>query len=312
MKPAPAAKMPTTPLMLTPRHEQILQAIHEYRYVTALDINNLLFSKGSLTYARSMLSALAGGKDQAERHYLYRFPFPTGSAGNRERVFTLGALGRDFLANVLGMPVDWYFRPYKSERLSHSHVLHHLLLTRFVVAAQSFTRNHPEINLLQSRLCHELARNQDMVADQKKQKAAKPAIIPDAWLLFALQSTGARYPVMLEIDRGTEFRAKFQTHMKARLEFIRSGEYKTVFDHPAVIYAYVTSGQLPSHAQARMKTMATWTQTVLTELGLPDWGVIFRFTSLSFDTLYEDIQSLLEQPVWSRPDKSEKVALFES
>ena len=117
---------------------------------------------------------------------------------------------------------------------------------------------------------------------------------------------------MLEIDRGTQFRAKFQTHMKARLEFIRSGEYKTVFDHPAVIYAYVTSGQLPSHAQARVKTMATWTQAVLTELGLPDWGAIFRFTSLSFDTLYADIPSLLEQPVWSRPDKSEKVALFES
>jgi hypothetical protein len=36
------------------------------------------------------------------------------------------------------------------------------------------------------------------------------------------------------------------------------------------------------------------------------------FTSLSFDTLYEDIQSLLEKPVWSRPDKSEMVPLFES
>jgi hypothetical protein len=304
-----AAKKPTTPFILTPRHEQILQAVHEYRYMTAQDIKHLLFSKGSLTYARSLLSALAGGKDQAERHYLYRFPFPTGAAGNRERIFTLGALGRDFLANELGMPVDWYFRPYKSERLSHSHVLHHLLLTRFVIAALSYTRNHPDINLLQSRLCHELARTQAMVADQKKQKAA---IIPDAWLLFADQSTGARYPVMLEIDRGTAFRSKFQTQMKARLEFIRSGEYKTVFDHPAVIYAYVTSGQLPSHAQARVKTMATWTQSVLTELGLPDWGSIFRFTSLSFDTLYEDIPSLLEQPVWSRPDKSEMVALFES
>ena len=101
------------------------------------------------------------------------------------------------------MPVDWYFRPSKSDHLSHSHVLHHVLLTRFVVAVTSFTRNHPQISLLQSQLCHELARNQPMVTGKKKQKAAKPVIIPDATLLFAHQSTGARYPVMLEIDRGT-------------------------------------------------------------------------------------------------------------
>jgi hypothetical protein len=296
--------------MLTPRHEQILKVIHEYRYATAQDMTNLLFSKGSLTYVRRHMSALAGGKDQQARHYLYRFQFPTGSAGNRERVFTLGALGRDFLANDLGMPVDWYFRPYKSERLSHSHVLHHLVLTRFVVAAHLFTRNHPHINLLQSHLCHELARNQAMVAGEKKGKTAKPAIIPDAWLLFALQSSGARFPVMLEIDRGTEFRSKFQAQIKARLEFIQSGEYKKVFDQPAVIFAYVTAGNVPSHTQTRVKTMAAWTQSVLTELEMQEWGAIFRFTSISFDTLYANIPTLLEKPVWYRPDKSQSVPLL--
>jgi hypothetical protein len=310
MKSPQAAKEPPMPLILTPRHEQILQTIYEYRYVTAQDINHLLFAKGSLTYARSLLSALAGGKDHFERQYLYRFQFPTGSSGNRERVFTLGARGRDFLANELGMPVDWYFRPSKPPHFSHSHVLHHLLLTRFVVAVQSYTRNHQQISLLQSRLCHELARNQGGSAGKKKQKSAKPVIIPDAWLLFALQSTGARYPVMLEIDRGTEFRAKFQGLIKARLEFIRSGEYIKVFDQPAVIFAYVTSVSIPSHTQTRVKTMAAWTQLVLSELKLPEWGVIFRFSAISLDTLYTDIPKLLEEPVWYRPDKPEPVTLF--
>ena len=82
------------------------------------------------------------------------------------------------------MPVEWYFRPSKAERLSHSHVLHHLLVTRFVVAAQAYTRHHPHLHLLQTRLCHELARNQAMVAGATKEKTAKPAIIPDDWLLF--------------------------------------------------------------------------------------------------------------------------------
>src|SRR5688572_17106865 len=195
MNPTRAAKEPPAPLLLTPRHEQILQAVYEYRYVTAQDIATLLFSKGSLTYVRQQMSALAGGKDQAVRQYLYRFPFPTGAAGNRERIFTLGARGRDFLANVLELPVDWYFRPSKPDHLSHSHIRHHLLLTRFVVAVTSFTRNHHNINLLQSQLCHELTRNQGRVGVQKKQKPAKPVIIPDALLLFALQANGAHYPV---------------------------------------------------------------------------------------------------------------------
>jgi hypothetical protein len=256
MKLTPTPKVALTPLILTPRHEQILQAIYEYRYVTALDITNLLFSKGSREYVRKMMSAMAGGKDQQTRHYLYRFPFPTGSAGNRERIFTLGVLGRDFLANELGMPVDWYFRPYKPNHFSHSHVLHHLLLTRFVVAVQSYTRNHPQISLLQTRLCHELARNQAEIAGENKQKSAKTVIIPDAWMLFALQSNGAHYPVMLEIDRGTTFRSKFQAQLKARLEFVRSGGYKRVYNQPAVIFAYVTAGNVASHTQTRVKTMA--------------------------------------------------------
>jgi hypothetical protein len=225
-------------------------------------------------------------------------------------VFTLGALGRDFLANELGMPVEWYFRPYKAERLSHSHVLHHLLVTRFVVAAQAYTRHHPHIKLLQTRLCHELARNQAMVAGEKKEKTAKPAIIPDAWLLFEAQTSGAQYPVLVEIDRGTQFRAKFQAQIQARVDFIRSGAYAKVFDTPAVVIAYVTCGQVATPRQTRLKTMATWTQEVLTELDLQSWGVIFRFTALSFDTLFEDIHTLLEQPVWYRPDTSEPVPLL--
>jgi hypothetical protein len=310
MNPTPAVKEPTAPLLLTPRHEQILQAAYEYRYVTAQDITNLLFSKGSLTYVRHQMSTMAGGKDQQARHYLYRFPFPTGAAGNRERIFSLGALGRDFLANVLGLPVDWYFRPYKSDHLSHSHILHHLLLTRFVVATTVHTRNHPQISLLQARLCHELARNQATGTDKKKQKATTPVIIPDAWLLFALQSNGARFPVMLEIDRTTTFRAKFQAQLKARLDFVRSGEYTKVYNQPAVIFAYVTAGTSPAHTQTRVKAMAGWTQSVLTELGLQEWEVIFRFTSISFDTLYADIPTLLEKPVWQRPGISEPVPLL--
>ena len=46
---------------------------------------------------------------------------------------------------------------------------------------------------------------------------------------------------------------KFMAQMKARLEFIRSGEYKTVFHYPAVIFAYVTAKASPTHSQTQSK-----------------------------------------------------------
>ena len=83
-----------------------------------------------------------------------------------------------------------------------------------------------------------------------------------------------------------------------------------MFDHPAVIVAYVTSKAHPEHTQTRVRAMATWAQRVLTELELENWGVIFRFTAISLDTLFTDMPTLLEAPVWYRPDNAEPVPLF--
>jgi hypothetical protein len=83
-----------------------------------------------------------------------------------------------------------------------------------------------------------------------------------------------------------------------------------VFDHPAVLFAYVTSKSLPAHTQTRVKTMAAWTQAVLSELGLQEWGVIFRFSAVSYETLDADIPTLLEKSVWYRPSIADPGPLF--
>ena len=81
------------PLTLTPRDEEILEAVYRYRYVTSLDIAYLLFRPSYLPYVRSRLARLAGKKDLAENTYLCRFKLPD-TEGNRERIFTLGTKGR--------------------------------------------------------------------------------------------------------------------------------------------------------------------------------------------------------------------------
>ena len=133
--------------ILSERMEGILRAVHFHRYMTAEDVTNLLYSSGSLTKVRSILTSLAGGADGVTNQYLYRFRLPTARAGNREMVFTLGSRGRDFLASDLGLPVSWYFRPEKVKRLSFNQVSHSLFLTRFLVAAQLWSKRQDEINL---------------------------------------------------------------------------------------------------------------------------------------------------------------------
>ena len=125
--------------LVTPQIEEILKAVHFYRYVTALDIAHLLYSPSSFTYVRERLHDLCGGDDNVPNELLYRFPLPTGK-GNRPRVFTLGSRGRAYLADELGMPANWYFRPHKMHNMGYNQLLHNIILTRFLVAAHRVVR----------------------------------------------------------------------------------------------------------------------------------------------------------------------------
>jgi hypothetical protein len=111
---------PVKPVVLTQRIEEVLTAIHLYRYMTALDVAHLLYTPSTIARVRGVLSALAGGEDYRNSQYLYRFPLPGTAPGTKEKIYTLGSKGRDFLAHEIGLPVDWYFRPYKVKHLSYS------------------------------------------------------------------------------------------------------------------------------------------------------------------------------------------------
>ena len=293
MKPKRGAKETILP-PLSPTEEEILRIMSTYRYMTAHDVAYSIGRPKSVTHVRSALSRLAGGADNKERECLYRFPFPSGKAGNPERIFTLGSAGRD-IVHSLGIPVDWYYRPSKTGRLSASYLAHQLMLTRFVLCACHFTSHSPDYTLADVRLCYDIERGLG--------KRAAETVVPDAWLDFARVADGERFPVLVEIDRGSEFQERFKHHVTGRLAFIRSGEYARVFGTPAVIIAYATTGRTQAHADSRRKTMAAWTMEVLQELRLENWVGIFRFTSaMEYKRLYEEGHMLFTQPVWYRPD----------
>jgi Replication-relaxation len=291
MKPKSAAKAHEF-LPITPTEEEILKTMSTYRYMTALDVAYSLFSPKSLTHVRSILTRLAGGKDYQERQCLYRFPLPSAHAGNRERIFTLGSAGREVVRS-LGIPAEWYHRPSSPERLSGSFLAHQLLLTRFVVCACRFANQNPDLTLADVRLCYDIERSLG--------KREREEMVPDAWLLF--EQDGKQFPVLVEIDRGTEYQERFKNHVRGRLEFIRSGDYAHVFETTAVIIAYATSGRVQQDAEIRRKTRCAWTMDLLQDLKIESWASIFRFTSaVVYTRLYEEGNALFTQPVWYQPD----------
>ena len=94
------------------------------------------------------------------------------------------------------------------------------------------------------------------------------------------------------------------------MEFIDSGDYERVFDTPAVIIAYATTGQVQAYANTRQKTMCAWTMEVLAELEIESWASVFRVTTVTYETLYKEAQALFTAPVWYRPDSPTPVPLI--
>jgi hypothetical protein len=289
--------------------EEILRTIYNFRFANAQDVSQLLFSPASLTYVRARLTTLAGNADLAPQAYLCRFPLPTDRPGNRARVFTLGSLGRDFLEHELGLAVDWYFRPSKFKHVSFNQIMHTLTLTRFLVAAETWSNAQADMKLTQRRTCYELAGAMGSHAGASPRTPPPLPVIFDAWLKFERVAKQVFYPVILEIDRGMEHSRRFKQHVGSRLAFLRSQQYQEVFGVPAGgILAYATTGQTPSYRETRRRAMCAWTREVLDEMGLTNWAHIFRFTSL----VYEDIYAtpLFTAPIWYRLDQAAPVPFF--
>jgi hypothetical protein len=293
------------PFILTEKEEYILELVRDMAYVTAEDIKQMVYPERSLSTAQRDLAKLAAGQNNV----LNRFAIPATTRGMKQYCYTLSTKGRE----VLG--VKGYYRPYKLRALSYSHFAHHLTLTRFVCSALLWCQADPRVRLADLRLCHQLARELGKAETSSEGSPTPAPVVPDGWLHFELLDgeNGAvlsSLPILLEIDRGSEYRLRFQQHVEDRIEFIRSGQYANFFRADAVRIAYATTGSRPVFRQNRLSAMRAWTHEVLTELKLETWKNVFYFTTI----VYEDIYNLkhFSEPVWYLADDAdEPVRLFD-
>jgi hypothetical protein len=304
-------KTPQQPRVLSPTQEKILHAFGELvPFATATDITRLMgLKKGSKAYVRSLMTDLAGGGDY-RNHYLVRFGMPH-APGNFERIFTLGSRGRELLRER-GIDVAGWFRVQKASPYSFSFLKHHLGVTHFLVALHAFCREFPLFQLQEARTGFALARNPPRLPPGLDGEDATIAVLPDAWAYVERSqpepSTSQGFPLWIEVDCGTEGKAKFQHLVRERLALLRSGQYEAHFATRAVVFCYLAVGASRDYRLDRLHTMRQWVAEVLEEQELEDWARVFHFSTID-EHLYDTLM-LFTDPVWFRPDEDSVVPLF--
>jgi hypothetical protein len=280
---------------LTERDLAIMRDLSELRFATAKDLVLMHFSARSLTYGRRLLRRLT------DAGYLYRFAPPRTTSGNPERVYVLAGKGAQALVHIAGIPVSWYYKPSK-KGLSFSYLRHALLVSRVVASLTYFARSHPRYTLTDCRLFYELSRMQLPPTGEDNEKPQLLPAVADAWA-FLERSDGEETALWIEADCGTEMRQKFQSYLKARITFVKSGDYERVFGTPAVLICFLTTGHIEEYKNERRRALQGWTREALAQLHMEDWAAVLRFAAVGYNELFT--LPLFDAPVWYRPDDPE-------
>ena len=288
---------------LTSTGETILSAFGQLQvpYFTATDMTRLRFAKGSKPFARAIMTRLAGGEDKNSTSYLYRFPLPH-TRGNAERIFSLTRRGRDFV-RALGFETHFWSPPQKAVNYSLTFWQHQLAITKTLVALHKYVRDTRAYEVLETQTGASLAGNPPRFIQEVDQQAI--SVLPDAWVCLGAAS-GKDTALWIEIDSGTEAKAKFQ-YLVLQVDLIRSGQYRIYFDTPSVNFVYLVIGSKP-YRSARLRMICRYTREVLDKKNLADWGPVFRFATIE-ETLY-DSHSLFIDALWRLPDSDTFVSLL--
>ena len=296
---------------LSAAEEKILRAAAHLPFFTAEDMTRLLSRKGSQgSHYRALLKTLSVSTPDRKTAYLHPFEMPQ-SAGNSRRIYTLTRRGAGLLRR-LGVDASFWYRPWKASHHSFSFINHHLAVSKILVSLFCFVRVFPAYQVVELRHGFTLARKPPLLTQSVDGKESSLPVIPDCWVYVeraeGTPPTIQGFPLWVEIDCGTETKAKFQHLLLQRIHLIRSKGYEAYFGTPAVLICYLAVGATTDYRLRRLRTMREWTAAVLNEQQLTRWTATFRFSTID-EYLYDTLM-LFTDPVWYLPDSDTLVPLF--
>lgn len=275
-------------IAISPADERVLLALNRVQHVTADQVQRLLYGKGRYAYDRLKPLVEAG---YVSHHRLKGMP----------GVYALDRAGRAYLA---GLGHDVLPRWHTAEESTHgaSYYAHALAVADVLIAAELLARRVPEIELAAVRHDRELKHR--FAVPVRLRDGSTRRVIPDGWLDVRVAMADGRFrvPVVLEVDRGTHQRRRWQAKAEALVAFA-GGPYQDAYGADSLVVAVVATP-----GEARRRELLAWTEAVLRALGEPEEADLFRFTGA--DPLGDPVAFFLGG-CWLRPFDGAALPLLE-
>ena len=326
-----AAKPKKTRIPDGPTHvdETIIRTIYRYYYISVVQVVKALgYSKNSLPTVRTRLAHLE------TLGYLSSICLPTVRKGNFPKIFYLASPGLDYLSE-LGFDVPKRYHATEQKEKQYLFLKHTLAVNDVLIAAKLVEKQFPQVSLFEFRHERELKRDPEKFtitlyheteSDTEEAKVWKQEefyFVPDAFLDFHMEQENKtlRAAILLELDRDTTERRRFQEKIRGILTYIKAERFVRRYKARKITVAFVTTG-----TQKRVEKMREWTRNELAKThDTWDYGKTFVFTALPHkidpNTQQEmeepddiDPAQLFLSPVWEFPftDKkgNKKVAIL--
>ncbi len=291
-----------TPFVITPVHDLLLRDLHTLQRATAEQLTRLNYKMGMLTTVQARLKALG------DAGYVLRLYHPS---IRLRSMYALDRKGLNYLA-AQGIDVREYFRLSQEEDSAKNFLFreHMLAVSDILIHSLLFVKSEPSYRI--DSLLHErYFKNHPIKSTYTRSNTEETkTIVPDAYISFAYTSPEGKediFPVIWELDRGTEDQKFFRRRIRAYIVFLKSRAFRSVFGIDNITVAFATTADLN-----RVRKMLEWTKKELAITNEPSWlGQLFLFTRLPENMGEMPSRRLFLAPVWyTHSDDENPVSLL--
>jgi hypothetical protein len=273
------------PMQLTERDRLIIEAVHHYRVLRQDQIQMLFFGGKSATQ-RTLAHLYDHG-------FLERKFLPV-LYGRSPTLYVLDRRGAELLRAERGYDhLQWYSssKDLKTDFLEHTLAINDF---RIAVTLGCHLQGHQLVRWLGES---ELKTQYDRVnIPTEKGKHQSVSLIPDSY--FQLATTQGHAHFFVEVDRGTETLARFETKVRAYVAYYKSGGYERRYHTQSLRILTLVQGE------RRLRNLLSMTEQVTNEVGGQR-----RFCFALASTL--NVQTVLGTKLWFMPNEALPHALID-
>jgi len=263
---------------LTPVDLMVLRAVNRFRYLTAAQLNRVLWpdnTRDANRYAQRRLATLA------QHQYIQVLDnLPKPGNGTAPKVHALAWRGRKALLDE-GETVPSYYRPKEvDESVGNPYFMPHTLaVVDVLVAVERLTQEVPEVRVQKLLLERDLRRLRVQVTVPRAsgyERDRRVGVIPDALFSLSIGGTTEDSHFLLELDRGTERQQVWRDKVAALTLWVASPTSKPLLTTDYVTVMVVTT------TERRRESLRAWTAAELDARGLADeYSSMYAITNSS-------------------------------